>query len=77
MVSGRPDAHAPAGRSVAQPRLPGELTSAGELLVAVRLTDLDLARLGVGQDRDPDLQDAVVVAGVDRVGVEGPRRCLD
>src|SRR5690349_15110358 len=35
------------------------------------LADLDLARLSLLSDRDPDLEDAVGVAGLDRVGVQG------
>src|SRR5690348_17227460 len=38
------------------------------------LANLDLARLRLLGDRDPDLEDAVGVAGLDRVGVQGLRQ---
>src|SRR5580693_2349810 len=77
MVSGRRDASAPAGRSCVQ--LARLARSGGELRLVVRLADLnladlDLARLRLLQDRDPDLEDAVGVAGLDRLGVQALRQ---
>jgi hypothetical protein len=40
------------------------------LAAVARLPDLDLAGPGPLQDRDPDGQDAVVVRGLDRLGVQ-------
>src|SRR6202012_6046027 len=41
-----------------------------ELLGLALDADRDLARLGLLQDRDADLQHAVVLAGLDRLGVQ-------
>src|SRR5580658_7124694 len=68
MVSGRRSANAPAGRSSNQ--LGDSAGSGGELLLAVRRADLHLARLGLLENRDPDLENAVVVGGLDRIRVQ-------
>src|ERR1700722_20047379 len=79
MLSG-PRGWCPAGRSL----LPGAGRRAGrprsnEALLGRELrggrgADRDLARLGLLADRDADLEHAVVVAGLDRVGVEVVRQ---
>src|SRR5579859_7256309 len=68
MVSGRRDASAPAGRWFRYRA--ADLGSGSELLALVALADLHLARLGLLQNRDPDLEDAIVVGGLDGVGVQ-------
>jgi hypothetical protein len=39
-------------------------------VLLVALADLHLARLGLLQNRDPDLEDTIVVGGLDGVGVQ-------
>src|ERR1700677_4316927 len=66
MISGRPDAgRPPAARHDELIRI-----LADQFGLRVRLADLNLARLRLLQDRNPDLQDAVAVVGLDGLGVQ-------